>query len=163
VWLVQFVSHLGPRASALRHRTAVKKITTFEDLKVFQFAVELMVEVYRITETYPKRELYGLVSQMQRASVSVVSHIGEGQGRLTFGEWRQMLSHGRGSLFELEAQTIASLKLGYIDEPTHQRMRAKIRDTGCLFTGLIRYVQRKEAQVKSLRKSPSNPQPATRN
>jgi len=139
------------------------KITTFEDLKVFQVAVDLMVDVYRATETYPKQEMYGLVSQMRRAAVSVVSHIGEGQGRLTFGEWRQLLSQGRGSLFELEAQTIASQRLGFIDEPTYQRLRGRTRDTGCLLTGLIRYVQRKEAQVRSRRKSPGNTQHATRN
>lgn len=141
----------------------MSKTTTFEDLKVFQFGIELMVEVYRVTETYPKRELYGLAAQMQRASVSVVSHIGEGQGRLTFGEWRQMLSQSRGSLFELEAQTIASLKLGYLGDDAYQRLREKIRNTGCLLTGLIRYVQRKEAQVKSRPKSPGNTPRATRN
>lgn len=59
----------------------MSKTTTFEDLKVFQAAVALMVAVYRATEHFPKRELYGLIAQMRRASVSVVSHIGEGQAR----------------------------------------------------------------------------------
>ena len=132
--------------------------TTFEDLQVFHAAVDLMVEVYRVTEEYPKRELYGLVSQMRRAVVSVVSHIGEGQGRLTFGEWRQLLSHGRGSLFEIEAQTIASLKLGFIEDGPYRDLRAKTREVGCMLMGLIRYVQRKEAQAKSRRKPPQNAQ-----
>lgn len=113
---------------------------TFHDLDVFQSAIELMVEVYRATESYPKREWYGLAAQMRRAAVSVVSNIAEGQGRLTLGEWRQMLSHARGSLFELEAQFIASSKLGYVngDElPSRER-------TSKLLVGLIRYVKTRE-------------------
>ena len=122
--------------------------TTFEDLQVFQAAIRLMVDVYRITESFPKREIYGLAAQMQRASVSVVSHIGEGQGRLTFGEWRQLLSQGRGSLYEVEAQTIASRELGYIDEQSYEHLRSRARDVGRLLAGLIKYVQRREAQQK---------------
>lgn len=131
--------------------------TTFEDLKVFQGAVELMVEVYRATESYPKHEVYGLVSQIRRAAVSVVSHISEGQGRLTFGEWRQMLSQGRGSLFELMAQLIASKRLQYLDEATYAALRRQADTVGGQLLGLIRYVKRREAQSRLRRKSPLNP------
>lgn len=135
--------------------------TTFEDLQGFQAAIRLMVDVYRSTESFPKRELYGLAAQMQRASVSVVSHIGEGQGRLTFGEWRQLLSQGRGSLYEVEAQTIASRELGYIDEQSYEYLRSRARDVGRLLAGLIKYVQRREAQQK--KKPVGNGQQATGN
>ena len=118
--------------------------STFEDLEVFQAAVDLMVDVYRVSESYPKREMYGLVSQMRRASVSVVSHIAEGQGRLTFGEWRQMLSQGRGSLYEIEAQTIASLRLGYIDDASYAQLRQKTKSVASRLAGLIHYVQRND-------------------
>jgi four helix bundle protein len=137
--------------------------TTFEDLRVFQAAIDLMVEVYRATDSYPKQEVYGLVSQMRRAAVSVVSHIGEGQGRLTFGEWRQMLSQGRGSLFELEVQLIASVRLGFINTETYSALRKQTHDVGGKLIGLIRYVQRREAQTPRGPKAPRtrNPQPAT--
>ena len=123
-----------------------------------------MVEVYRITEAFPKRELYGLAAQLRRAAVSVVSNIAEGQGRLTYGEWRQLLSHARGSLYEIEAQTIASLRLGFIDTETFAVLRKQARNVGGQLIGLIRYVQGKEAEVRSKKtthRSPATGYPAS--
>lgn len=125
---------------------------TFEDLDAFNCALDLMVGVYQATEDFPKREWYGLASQLRRASVSVVSNIAEGQGRLTPGEWRQLLSHARGSLFEIEAQLIASVRLGLLDQAAAKSIRAKSKAVGRPLAGLIRYVQRRE-----------NRQPATGN
>jgi len=121
---------------------------TFEDLDVFNRAVSLMVAVYRATEDFPRREQYGLASQLRRASVSVLSDIAEGQGRLTPGEWRQMLSHARGSLFEVEAQLIAATKLGYLDEISMKQIRSKCKSVGKPLAGLIAYVQTKEADKR---------------
>ena len=117
---------------------------TFHDLKVFQSAINLMVEIYRATESYPRREWYGLVAQMRGAAVSVVSHIAEGQGRLTLGEWRQMLSQARGSLFEVEAQMIASLELDYLSAESMARLQEHREKTSKLLFGLIRYVRKRE-------------------
>ncbi len=139
---------------------------TFHDLKVFQSAIELMVEVYRATESYPRREWYGLVAQMRRAAGSVVSHIAEGQGRLTLGEWRQMLSQARGSLFEVEAQVIASSKLGYLSDEWFVRLKARRDHTGKLLAGLIRYVRNRELATRNSQRattsrvpSPKQPSP----
>jgi four helix bundle protein len=74
-----------------------------------------------------------------------------------------MLSQGRGSLFELEAQLIASEKLGFLDACTYTRIRQQTHDVGGKLIGLIRYVQRREAQARPTRKGPRDPQPATRN
>ena len=117
---------------------------TFRDLKVFQSAIELMVEVYRVTESYPKREWYGLAAQMRRAACSVISNIAEGQGRLTVGEWRQMLSQARGSIFELEAQVIASEKLGYLINGQIAQIERHREMTSKLLVGLLRYVRTRE-------------------
>jgi four helix bundle protein len=135
-------------------------MSKFEDLKVFQTALELRVEIHRLTAKFPKDELFGMVAQLRRAAGSVARHIAEGQGRLTFGEWRQLLSQGRGSLFEVEAELIAAHKLGYIDEPTLAAIREKTNEVGRMLMGLIRYVQQREAQT---RRPPRNSQPATRN
>jgi four helix bundle protein len=62
-----------------------------EDLVVWQRAIELTVCIYKLTRSLPKDELYGLVSQMRRASISVASNIAEGRGRLSPGEFRQFL------------------------------------------------------------------------
>jgi len=135
---------------------------SFEDLSVFRAATQLMTEVYRLTESYPRQEVYGLVAQMRRASVSVVSHIAEGQGRLTIGEWRQLLSHARGSLYELEAQLIASHRLGYLDDVSYRRARRFTFAVGALLAGFIRYVRNREADSKH-RKPAGNRQQATGN
>lgn len=137
--------------------------TSFEKLKVFDLAVDLMVEVYQITERFPPHERYGLVSQSRRAAVSVVSHLAEGQGRLTFGEWRQMLSQGRGSLFELVAQLIAAKRLAYLNDVQYDTLRARADEVGSLLMGLIKFVRRKEAQARLMRSGPRNSQLTTHN
>ena len=118
--------------------------TTFEDLDVFKRALDLMVDVYETTEDFPKREFYGLASQLRRAAISVISNIAEGQGRLTPGEWRLMLSHARGSLFEIEAQLIAAERMRFIDAATMTRLRAQTKSVGKPLAGLIRYVRSRE-------------------
>ena len=117
---------------------------TFEDLLVFQTAMDLRVDIHRLTERFPRHELFGIVAQLRRAAGSVVRNIAEGQGRLSYGEWRQFLSHARGSLYEVEAELIASYRLGYIDEPTLRTKQKQARLVGQMLAGLIRYVQKRE-------------------
>jgi four helix bundle protein len=121
---------------------------TFEDLRAFQRAVDFMVDVYDATESFPAKELYGLTSQMRRAACSVVSHIAEGQGRLSYGEWRQMLSQGRGSLYEVQAQIIVSERLGLLATAVAERLRKSSRAAGRELAGLIDWVRKREAQTQ---------------
>lgn len=107
-----------------------------------------MVDVYSATETFPRQELYGLTSQLRRAACGVVSNIAEGQGRLTFGEWRQSLSEARGSLFEVQAQMIASRRLNLLAVATAEHLHKQIRAAGRELTGLIVWVRKREAQKK---------------
>lgn len=74
----------------------------FQDLTVWQRAMEMTVCVYNLTRTFPKDEQYGLVSQLRRASVSVASNIAEGRGRATEGEFRQFLGMAQGSTYEVQ-------------------------------------------------------------
>jgi len=115
-------------------------MATFEDLVVFQRALDLMVVVYRITKAFPTEERFGLTQQLRRAAVSVVSNLAEGQGRLTSGEWRQFLGQSRGSLFELQAQVIAARRLAYVDDKQHEQLRSAIRRVAEPLKGLIAYV-----------------------
>jgi four helix bundle protein len=117
---------------------------TFEDLRAFQRALDLMVDVYTATEAFPPKELYGLTSQMRRAACSVVSNIAEGQGRLSYGEWRQMLSHARGSLYEVQAQAIASQRLGFLGSATAEHLKKRSRAAATELAGLIRWVKKQE-------------------
>ena len=87
--------------------------STYKDLIVWQKAIDLIEQVYRLTFRFPKEELYGLVSQLRRAAVSIASNIAEGQGRTTHGEFRQFIGHARGSTLEVETQLIISVRLGF--------------------------------------------------
>lgn len=76
----------------------------FLNLDVWRRAIELTVSVYKLTRSFPKDELYGLASQMRRASVSIASNVAEGRARATHREFRQFLSMALGSTFELRTQ-----------------------------------------------------------
>ena len=77
---------------------------SFRELAVWQRAMQLTVAVYRLTQGFPREEIYGVRSQIRRAAVSVPSNIAEGHGRLSGGEFRQFLGIARGSNFELQTQ-----------------------------------------------------------
>jgi len=119
---------------------------SFESLEVFELGLNLVVMVYELTRAFPREETYGLVSQMRRASISVISNIAEGQGRLTNGEWRQFLGQARGSLFEIQAQTIVASRLGYLDTSTYKRVRNSLTRVAKPLAGLIDYVRRRETR-----------------
>jgi four helix bundle protein len=116
----------------------------FEDLDAFQDAIELMVVVYRVSSGFPDEERYGLTSQIRRAAVSVLSNIAEGQGRLTLGEWKNALSHARGSLYEIQAQAIAAQRLGFLDEELYIELRSSIKRAAKPLAGLINYIKRRQ-------------------
>ncbi|HET7748647.1 MAG TPA: four helix bundle protein [Terriglobales bacterium] len=80
--------------------------------------MDLAADIYRITKTFPQNELYGITSQLRRASVSVPANIAEGQGRQTTGEFRQFLGHARGSLLETETHTLLAMRLAIFQRLT---------------------------------------------
>ena len=114
------------------------------DLVAYQRALDLVVIVYDISASFPRDERFGLTSQIRRAAVGVPSQIAEGHGRLHYGEWRQLLSQARGSLFEVETQCTIAARLGFITEPQADRLNRSIRRTGKALVGLIRWVQNQE-------------------
>jgi four helix bundle protein len=99
-------------------------IQSYRDLRVWNAAVELTLEVYRITESFPQSERFGLTSQLRRAAVSVASNIAEGHARSTRGEYRNFLSIARGSAIEVEVQLFLAEQIGYAQTP----MLVKARD-----------------------------------
>lgn len=86
---------------------------SFRELVVWQRSIQLATAVYRMTQGFPREELYGLTSQMRRCAVSVPSNIAEGQGRNSTGEFRQFLGVARGSNFELQTQLEIARRLGF--------------------------------------------------
>lgn len=86
-------------------------IESYKDLKVWQRSIELVKEVYKISSELPKSELYGLISQMRRAAVSIPSNIAEGYKRRNLGEYIQFLSIADASAAELETQLILTKEI----------------------------------------------------
>jgi len=87
---------------------------SFRELTVWQKAVDLTVEVYRLAKRLPKEELYYLSSQMRRAAVSIPSNIAEGQSRKSSKEFTNFLSIAQGSKSELETQLLICNRLNYL-------------------------------------------------
>ncbi len=88
---------------------------SFRELIAWQKAMALVTDVYRETEAFPSREIYGLTNQVRRAAVSVASNIAEGKGRLSKKEFVQFLANARGSLCEVQTQLEIAKNLGYLD------------------------------------------------
>ena len=89
------------------------KIHSFRDLRVWQLAMEVVELVYRLSRSFPRSEVYGLSSQIQRAAVSVPSNIAEGHTREHTKEYLQHLSIAQASLAELETQLEIAIRLKY--------------------------------------------------
>ena len=92
-------------------------VQSYRDLKVWKSAVELALEIYRLTESFPQCERFALTTQLRRAAVSVASNIAEGHARSTRGEYRNALSVARGSTVEIEVQLFLAEQLGYVEPP----------------------------------------------
>ena len=108
--------------------------------------MELVKEIYRVTRDFPKEEIYGLVSQMRRAAVSIPSNISEGAARGGDREFIQFLIIARGSLSELETQLIISHDLGYIRDVSN--IQERIDRLFSLIGGLLRSL-RERANTKN--------------
>jgi four helix bundle protein len=109
----------------------------FHDLTVWQRAIDLTVCVYRLTQGFPKEEMYGLISQLRRASVSVASNIAEGRGRLNPGEFRQFLGVALGSTFEVQTQLIVARRLNFGNEKTIDEAAALSNEVSKMLTSFI--------------------------
>ncbi len=110
-------------------------------LEVWQRSMGLVKTIYELTGEFPKEEIYGLSSQMQRSAVSIPSNIAEGAARKSKVEFLQFLSIAQGSLSELDTQLEVAYMLGYIDEEKRKGTLAEITSIFKLLSGLIRSVK----------------------
>ena len=112
-----------------------------KQLDVWKEGVAIATDIYKITETFPKSEVYGLASQMRRAAISVSSNIAEGAARYSPREFSQFLSIAGGSLSELDTQIEIALNLGYISDSQKQEFDLKIDSIPAKLAGLINSVR----------------------
>ena len=112
-------------------------VQSYKDLIVYQKAYKLALEIYRITKNYPKEEVYGLVSQMRRSSVSIPCNIAEGYRRGHRKEYIQFLYVAHGSCGELETLLSLSYDLAMIDRDTFEKLYPMQEEVSRLLRGLI--------------------------
>ena len=97
-------------------------MNTFREMKVWQKAMDLVVEVYAQTKAFPKDETFGLTSQIRRCAVSIPSNLAEGYGRNSKSELHRFASIAAGSLFEMQTQLEISFRLNYMREEEHNHL-----------------------------------------
>jgi four helix bundle protein len=117
------------------------RIRSHRDLIVWQKAMDLVTTVYRLTESFPKTELYGLTSQIRRSAVSIPANIAEGQGRRLPGEFLQFLANARGSLLELDTHLEIAVRLGMLSEELHLAVMEQITEVRKILNGLMRSIK----------------------
>ena len=100
----------------------------FKKLNIWVKSIALVKEVYLLTNKFPKVEQYGLVSQMQRAAVSIPANIAEGSAKSSNKDFTRFLEFSLGSIFELETQTIISKELNYLSEESFNSIDKRIQE-----------------------------------
>jgi four helix bundle protein len=113
-------------------------LRSYQELIGWKKGIELVTDVYRLTQKFPKQEIYGLTSQIRRAAVSIPSNIAEGQGRMSRGEFKQFLGHARGSVFELEGQVLIARNLAYLNLEEGEFLLERIAELGRVLNGLLK-------------------------
>ena len=108
-------------------------------LDVWQMAMDLVMEIYRITESFPKEEKYGLSNQVRRAAVSVPSNIAEGAARQTKKEFVNYLHMAQGSLSELDTQLEVARRLAFLDGKIWEDLDKWLQRVDKMLSGLIRH------------------------
>ena len=114
------------------------RVRSYRDLQVWQKAMALVVESYRVAKLLPKSETYGLIGQIQPAAVSIPANIAEGHGREHLGDYVRHLSVANGSLMELETHFLISVELEYLTRDQIAPVMAMTSEVGRMLTGLTR-------------------------
>ena len=118
----------------------LEKIKSYRELEVWKKAIDLAEAIYKVTNHFPKSEMYGMTSQLRRASVSVPSNIAEGASRQATKEFIQFLNIANGSLSEIETQLELAIRFDYI---SNNNLQPQINHIRSMIFGLIKSLRRK--------------------
>lgn len=113
-------------------------VLSYRDLIAWQKAMDLVAEVYRLTASFPKSEMFGLTNQLRRCAVSIPSNIAEGQGRSTTKDFVHFLHIARGSLQEVETQLAIAARLNFLPAADFQSSAGRTGELARILNGLIR-------------------------
>jgi four helix bundle protein len=113
----------------------------FRDLKVWERAHQLTLDVYRLTQLFPREEIYGLSSQMRRCSSSIGANIAEGCGKKGNGEFQRFLQIASGSASELDYHLLLARDLHYVDEFRYAEITEQLSSVRRMLTSLLQKVE----------------------
>lgn len=113
-----------------------------ENLEVWKKSIEVVLTVYKVTESFPKEEKFGLTSQLRRAAVSISANIAEGAARTSRKEFCHFLSNAQGSASEVETELLIAHRLGYVPSGKYNPLRDSIDEIGRMITGLSQQLRR---------------------
>jgi four helix bundle protein len=122
----------------------------YTELIVWQKSMDLVLLVDRCTRAFPRDAAFCLTTQMGRAAISVASKIAEGKGRQSIKELTQFLFVARGSLPEIETQSMLAQKLGYLKEQDSSDLKAGASEVGRLLNGMIAHFKARQHQTARL-------------
>ncbi len=133
------------------------EIRSYRDLKVWQKAMDLVVESYRVARTFPVRETYGLRSQIERASTSIPANIAEGHGRDHLGDYLHHLSVANGSLMELETHLIIANRLHYLTSEELEPLLTQSGEISRMLSGLTKTLKVRQHQASHVKAAAGTP------
>jgi four helix bundle protein len=113
------------------------KILEFTDLTTWQESHKLVLLIYRYTKNFPKEEIYSLMSQLRRASISVTSNIAEGFGRYSYNEKKRFYYLALGSLVEVQNEILIAKNLAYLKATEYKEIESQVITGIKLLKGLI--------------------------
>lgn len=119
-------------------------VKNYRDLIAWQKAMDLVEEVYLLTQKFPREELYGLTAQIRRAVVSVPSNVAEGEGRNSAKEFVRFLSIAYGSLREVETQLLIAVRLKYLTQDEIRESQQLCDETGRIINGLMNKLKERQ-------------------
>jgi four helix bundle protein len=120
----------------------MEKIRSFRDLDAWEEGHKLVVEIYKITKSFPREEMFGLSTQLRRSAVSITSNIAEGFSRKSLKEKIQFYSMAKASNTELQNQLLIARDVGYLSEEKFEELEEQSIRVNKLISGLIRYCKK---------------------
>jgi four helix bundle protein len=121
------------------------KIASYKNLIVWQKAIEFVTVIYKTTKLFPSDEKFNLITQINRAVISVPVNIAEGYGRESSKNYLQFLRISRGSILELETLLLISKNLNYLPIEDYEKLMENLNEISKLLQGLIKSIQNKIA------------------
>ena len=139
-WQTRCREALGVRGEANRgEKASFRMDKPYKNLDLWNAAIELVVAIHRVTDSFPKEEQYGITNQMRRAVSSVPSNVAEGAARQTKREFINYLHMAQGSLSELDTHLELARRLGYLAEQSWASLDRHVERIDKMLSGLIRH------------------------